>query len=82
MMEEFDLSQIKGPHFRYVDKFIGKDFMFWKFKMETMLKVRDLWGLIDQKDVKLTKGEVAAIAAYTKRESQTLNLIVQNVFDS
>lgn len=82
-MEEFDLSQIKGPHFRYVDKFTRNlDFMIWKFKMETMLKVRDLWGLVDQKDVKLTKGEVAAIAAYTKRESQTLNLIVQNVFDS
>jgi hypothetical protein len=81
-MEEFDLSQIKGPHFAYVDKFTGKDFMPWKFKIKTMLKAKDLWGLVDGKDVIPTKGEVATIGAYTKRKSQTFNLIVQNLSDN
>jgi hypothetical protein len=48
---------------------MGKDYMLWKFKMETMLKARKLWGLVDGKDVKPSKGEVAALSAYTKRES-------------
>jgi hypothetical protein len=75
-MEEFDFSQIKGPCFTCVDKFIGKDLKLWKFKIETKLKAKDLWGLVDGKDVKLAEGEVATIVAYTKRESQTFNFII------
>jgi hypothetical protein len=40
-MEDLESSQVMGPRFGYVDKFTKKDFMFWKFKMETMLKARD-----------------------------------------
>ncbi len=57
------------PHFEYVDKFMGKDFMFQKFKMETMLKVRDLWSLVDGEDVKPIECEVVVVVTYTKRES-------------
>lgn len=49
--------------------------MLWKFKMETMLKARELWGLVDGKDV-------AALSAYTKKENQALNLIMQSLFDN
>ncbi len=49
--------------------------------METMLKARKLWGLVDGEDVKPSEGEVAVLFAYTKRaESWALNLIVQSVF--
>jgi hypothetical protein len=68
-MEDTEVSQVMGPLFRYVDKFMGKDYMLWKFKMETMLKARELWRLVDGKDVKPSEGEVAALSTYTKRES-------------
>jgi hypothetical protein len=71
-----------GPHFGYVDKFIGNDFMLWKFKKETMLKAKKLWGLIDGKNVKLGESETIAIFAYMQRESHAFNLIVQSLYDS
>jgi hypothetical protein len=45
-MEDPKSSQVMGSQFGYLDKFTKKKFMLWKFKMETMLKVRDLWGFI------------------------------------
>jgi hypothetical protein len=41
-----------GPQFGYVDKFTKNNFMLWKFKMEIVLKVRDLRGFIDRKETK------------------------------
>ncbi len=46
---------------------MGKDYMFWKFKKETMLKVRELWGLVDWKDMKLSEGGGFTLFAYVKR---------------
>jgi hypothetical protein len=71
-----------GPHFGYVDKFIGNDFILWKFKKETMLKARELWGLIDGKNVKLGENDIIAIFVYMQRESHAFNLIVQSLYDS
>jgi hypothetical protein len=71
-----------SPHFGYVDKFIGNDFMLWKFKKETMLKARELWGLIDGKNVKLKESETIAIFAYMQKKSHAFNLIVQSLYDS
>jgi hypothetical protein len=71
-----------GPHFGYVDKFIGNDFMLWKFKKETMLKAKKLWGLIDGKNVKLGKSETIAIFTYMQRKSHAFNLIVQSLYDN
>jgi hypothetical protein len=76
------------PHFGYVDKFIGNDFMLWKFKKEMMLKAREmlkaleLWGLKDGKNVKLGESETIAIFAYMQKESHAFNLIVQSLYDS
>jgi hypothetical protein len=36
-------SQIMGPQYKVVKKFRGKQYMLWKFKMETSLKARELW---------------------------------------
>ncbi len=47
-----------------------------------MLKVKELWGLIDKIEVKLDKVDVIAIATFVKKESQTHNLLVQNLSDS
>jgi hypothetical protein len=41
-MEKLDFSEVMGPCFEYINKFTRKDFMLWKFKMETMLKAREL----------------------------------------
>jgi hypothetical protein len=50
--------------------------------METMLKARKLWGLVDGKDVKLSEHEVVTLLTYTKRKNRTFNLIVQSLFES
>jgi hypothetical protein len=71
-----------GPQFGYVDKFTKKDFMFWKFKMETMLKVRDFWGFIDRKGTKPEVTTIVVLAAYKKKENYALNLIVQSLLNS
>jgi hypothetical protein len=64
-----------GPRFGYVDKFTEKDFILWKFKMESMLKVRNLWGFVDGKE---TKPEeiitIVVLVAYEKKERCTLNV--------
>jgi hypothetical protein len=44
--------------------------------METMLKVKELWGLIDKIEVKLDKADIIAIATFIKKASQMHNLLV------
>jgi hypothetical protein len=46
--------------------------------METLLKARELWGPIDDTEVKL-QGDAAALLAYTKRENKALNFLVQSL---
>jgi len=41
-----------GPLYGVIENFEGKHYMLWKFKMETLLKARELWGLIDNTEVK------------------------------
>jgi hypothetical protein len=71
-----------GPRLGYLDKFTKKDFMLWKFKMETMLKVRDFWGFIDKKGTKPEVTTIVVLAAYEKKENYALNLIVQSLLNS
>jgi hypothetical protein len=77
-MEDLKSSQVTGPRFGYIDKFIGKDVMFWKFKMEIMLKARNLWGFIDEKETKPKVIIIVVLVAY-KKENCALNLIVQSL---
>jgi hypothetical protein len=66
-MEDSEVSQAMGPQFRYVDH--GQGLYALEVQMETMLKARELWGLVDGKDVKPSEGEVWGSSTYTKRES-------------
>lgn len=54
--------------------------MLWRFKIETLLKARDLWSLIDGNDQKPINTNV--LSSYTKQENHTLNLIVQTLSNS
>jgi hypothetical protein len=42
-------SQVMGPRYGHVDKFEGRDYMLCKLKIETLLKARELWSLVDGK---------------------------------
>ncbi len=66
-------SQVTCP---LLDKFESMNYMLWWFKMETMLKVKELWGLIDKIEVKLDKADIIAIATFIKKASQMHNLLV------
>jgi len=71
-------SQVMGPLYGVVEKFEGKHYMLWKFKMETLLKARELWGPIDDTEVK-PQGDAIALLAYTKRQNKALNFLVQSL---
>ncbi len=78
-MEDLKISHVMGPRFGYINKFIGKDVMFWKFKMESVLKARNLWGFIDKKEIKPKVTIIVVLAAYEKKGNCVLNLIVQSL---
>jgi hypothetical protein len=67
-----------GPPYKVVKKFEGKHYILWKFKMETLLKARELWGLIDDIEMK-PHGDAVALLAYTKKENKGLNFLVQSL---
>jgi hypothetical protein len=46
--------------------------------METLLKAKELWGPIDDIEVK-PQGDAVALLAYTKRENKALNFLVQSL---
>lgn len=77
-MEDLEISQVMGPQFEYIDKFIRKYVMFWIFKMEITLKARDLWGIIDE-ETKPKVTIIVALVTYEKKENCALNLIVQSL---
>jgi hypothetical protein len=47
----------------HVDKFDGRHYTQWKLKIETMLKVRELWSLVDGNKQKLVETHVNALVA-------------------
>lgn len=47
-----------------------------------MLKARELWGLVNGKDVKLNGQKVVTLLVYIKRENRAFNLIVQHLSNS
>ncbi len=50
--------------------------MLWQFKMETMLKVKELWGLIDKIEVKPNEAGIVATTTFVKKENQACSLFV------
>ncbi len=65
-----------------IAKFEGKNYMLLRFKMQTLLQAKKLWGLIDMIELKLYDYEVATIANYTKKENKARNFLVQSLLDS
>jgi hypothetical protein len=59
----------------FLDKFESINYVLWGFKMETMLKVKELWGLINRIEVKPNEVDIVAIATFVKKENQACNLI-------
>jgi hypothetical protein len=66
-----------GPQYRATEKFEGKNFMLWKFKVETLLKAKKLWGLVSGKKVKPNPINVLRLLVYERKERRVLNLLVQ-----
>jgi hypothetical protein len=56
--------------------------MLWKFKIETLLKARELWSLVGGTEQKLVATNVHALVAYTKWENRALNIICQSLSDN
>jgi hypothetical protein len=50
-------------------KFENMNYMLWQLKRETMLKVKELWGLIDNIELKLDKVDIIVTATFVKKES-------------
>ncbi len=71
-------SQVMGPPYGVVKTFEEKHYIFWKFKMETLLKARDLWRLIDDIEMK-PHGDATTLLTYTKKENKSLNFLVQSL---
>jgi hypothetical protein len=55
-----------------MDKFKNTNYMLWQFNVETMLKAKELWGLIEKikTEVKPDEADVIAIATCAKKENQ------------
>jgi hypothetical protein len=71
-------SQVMGPPYGVVKKFEGKHYILWNFKMEILLKARELQGLIDDIEMK-PHGDATTLLANTKKENKSLNFLVQSL---
>jgi hypothetical protein len=68
-----------GPQYGAIEKFEGKNFMLWKFKVETLLKAKEFWGLVSGKKVKPNPINVLRLLVYERKEIRALNLLVQGL---
>jgi hypothetical protein len=71
-----------GPLYKTIEKFERKNFMLWKFKIKTLFKVKELWGLVTRKEVKPNSTNVARFHIYTRKERRAFNLLVKNLFNN
>jgi len=56
--------------------------MLWRFKMQTLLRAKESWGLIDMIKMKLEVHEVFTTVEYMKKENRAQNLIIQNLMSN
>jgi hypothetical protein len=68
-----------GRQYGAIEKFEGKNFMLWKFKVEMLLKAKELWGLVSGKKVKPNLINVLRLLVYERKERRALNLLVQGM---
>lgn len=57
--------------------------MLWRYKMQTFMDVKELWGLINMTEVKLKEEDVVATITYTKKDLELVNskLVQQSTCD-
>ncbi len=76
-MQKIENSQTMGPLYVYINKFTrNDDFIFQRFKMETMLKSRVLWSHIDASNVKPIENEIVTYFYIHQEGIFFLNLII------
>jgi hypothetical protein len=63
-----------------MDKFKNTNYMLWQFKVEMMLKAKELWGLIEKikTEVKPDEADIIAIATCAKKENPSVKLARQS----
>jgi hypothetical protein len=49
--------------------------------MKTLFKVKELWGLVTNKEVKPNSTNVVRLHIYTRKERITFNFFIKNLFD-
>jgi hypothetical protein len=76
-MDNVKSSQVMGPQYGVVNKFERKHYMFLKFKMETLLKARDLWGLIGEIQKKPYEKDEVVLLSYSRKPNKALNLLIK-----
>ncbi len=78
-MEEIDCSWVMGLEYGVIKKFEGKNFILWKFKIESLFKARELWGLINGEEVKLYPSNALGFLVYERKDRWALNLFIQSL---
>ncbi len=68
-----------GSQYGVIKKFEGKNFMLWKFKIESLFKARELWGLINGEEVKLDPSNALGLLVYERKGRWALNLLIQSL---
>lgn len=53
--------------------------MLSRFKMETLLKARELWGSTDGTKKKLYEKDEKTLLNYSRKENRNMNLLVQSL---
>jgi len=56
--------------------------MLWTLKIETMLKVKEMWNLIGGNEKNIVESHVNVLTTYTKQENHVLSLIIQSLLDN
>jgi len=59
-----------GLQYGAIEKFEGK-------KVETLLKAKELWGLVSGKEVKSNPINILRLLVYERKERKALNFLVQ-----
>ncbi len=61
-----------GSQYGVIEKFEGNNFMLWKFKVEALLKARELQGLVSGEEMKLEINHDAELFPYEKKSFEPL----------
>jgi hypothetical protein len=61
-----------------ITKFVGKNFHFWNFKMQMLLKNKECWSIVLRTKVKLTNNCIK----WEKKDRKATTFIIMGLHDS